>query len=668
MAAERAKAEVTALGMTGPAVIDTEMIPTAMIDIETKDDQAMGADSDQVDHKNGEKTSADVKAAEASETREERHRTSPGESSDRDRSSSPRRSEFDGEGRMYCYIPGEELEHEDKERYRPGGFHPIMLGDRIGHQGRYKIVDKLGWGYGSTVWLCKDSDIASWRAVKVLQASDSNEENQELKIFKLLEHVDREELEQNHVGLPESYFWQDGPNGRHLCFVSKLVAAFDSQSPPGYGVHSPTLLVELCFQLAKAVKYLHDKGICHGDIRTQNIGLRLDDAAEKLSQRELQQHIGDPLRYSVVKRLSGRPAYPHAPGVMFQSRSVMPLEPKYRTGKLVLIDFGLSYETAKLPPEQMSYRSNAAPELLFKRSPRGPATDLWALSCVFVQLRTSQSLVSEFDTWVRVLQGMEWCWGPLPETYRSNVSAKMEEFDEYSVDKERETPWKPGDPLSIPMSLETYQRAKINGSGKTETMRHFLNQAEQRFKYHLTDELIPHQLTFYDGTSDGFSSDEDDSSIKLGKRKTSTSSHTTTSPEPHGDKPTTPVAVENTVIESSSDGTTTEQVRRADIQRAMDRGRPYSWGNFPDSSDPCVCDWDDARGGRSMRVAENCTAEQHWYGDPDRIVVWQMSKNEQRVLGDLLEGMFKYDPEERLTTEQVINHRWFKQRREAIKE
>ncbi|KAK7942719.1 kinase domain-containing protein [Apiospora aurea] len=659
MAAKRTEAGVLILGMKGPTAIGTETIHTAMIDIETKDGQAMDADSDQVNHKNGERTSAGVKAAEASGT---------GESSGRDGSSSPRRSEFDGEDLVYRQIPGEELEHEDKEQYRPGGFHPIMPGDRLGHQGRYKIVDKLGWGYGSTVWLCKDSEIASWRAVKVLQARDSNEENQEFKIFKALEHVDREELEHNNIGLPETYFWQDGPNGRHLCFVSKLVAAMDSRPPPGYGLHSPTLLVDLCFQLAVAVKYLHDKGICHGDIRTQNIGLRLDDAVEKMSQHELQQHIGDPLRHSEVERLSGRPAYPHAPGVLFQRGSLMQLEPNYRTGKLVLIDFGLSYETAKLPPEQMSYRSNAAPELLFKRSPRGPATDLWALACVFVQLRTPYALVSEYDTWVRVLQGMEWCWGPLPEMYRSDVSAKLEGFDEYFVDNERETPWKPGDPLSIPISLETHRRTKADDSDQTKSMRHFLNQAEQNFKCHLTKELIPQEFMFYNGTSDGYSSDEDEGSIQHRKGKTSTSSRTTTLPEHRGDKPATPVATETTEKEPGSEKPATDQVLRADILRAIARGRPYKRGDFPDSSNPCICDWDDARGGRCIRVAEECTAEQHWYGDPDRIVVWQICKNEQRVLGDLLEGIFKYDPNERLTTEQVINHRWFKQRREALKD
>ncbi|KAK6854248.1 hypothetical protein PG995_009341 [Apiospora arundinis] len=482
------------------------MIPTTMIGTEMKANRTADTEPKQINTENVERIGADVIAVGIT---------------DRGRNSSPRRRDVDFEGLLYRHMPGEELEHEEKERYRPGGFHPIVPGDRLGYRDRYKVVDKLGWGYGSTVWLCRDSEIDSWRAVKVLQARDSTEDNRELKILKLLEHVDREELEHNHIGLPEGYFWQEGPNGKHLCFVSKPVAAMGASHPPGYGLHSPTMLIDLCFQLAQAVKYLHDKGICHGDIRVQNIGLRLDDTVDKLGLRELQQHIGEPMRYSAVETLSGRPAYPHAPDDMYHSGSLMRLKSKYRTGNLVLIDFGLSYETDRLPQEQLSYRSNAAPELLFKRSPRGPATDIWALACVFVQLRTPYALVSEFDTWVHALQEIEWRWGPLPEIYKNDVSAKLQAHDEYSVDEKRETPWNSGDPLSIPMSLEAYQQAKDNSSNTTKTIRQFLNVAEQTFKYHLTGDQIPQEFRFYDGSSDEYSSDGSDSSVKSMKRKAS---------------------------------------------------------------------------------------------------------------------------------------------------
>ena len=40
--------------------------------------------------------------------------------------------------------------------YRPGGYHPVALGDTL-KNGRYKIYHKLGYGGFSTVWVARDS-------------------------------------------------------------------------------------------------------------------------------------------------------------------------------------------------------------------------------------------------------------------------------------------------------------------------------------------------------------------------------------------------------------------------------------------------------------------------------------------------------------------------------
>jgi serine/threonine protein kinase len=40
--------------------------------------------------------------------------------------------------------------------YRPGGYHPVQLGDLF-HDGRLRVIRKLGEGSFSTVWLAKDT-------------------------------------------------------------------------------------------------------------------------------------------------------------------------------------------------------------------------------------------------------------------------------------------------------------------------------------------------------------------------------------------------------------------------------------------------------------------------------------------------------------------------------
>jgi non-specific serine/threonine protein kinase len=46
---------------------------------------------------------------------------------------------------------------EWSESYRPGGFHPVNIGDEF-KDSRYKVLRKLGYGSFSTVWLVCDNE------------------------------------------------------------------------------------------------------------------------------------------------------------------------------------------------------------------------------------------------------------------------------------------------------------------------------------------------------------------------------------------------------------------------------------------------------------------------------------------------------------------------------
>jgi serine/threonine-protein kinase SRPK3 len=61
-----------------------------------------------------------------------------------------------------AYIPsslGLLFTEEPVSMYRPGGYHPVRLGDTFKDR-RYKVYHKLGWGGSSTVWFAEDRKYA----------------------------------------------------------------------------------------------------------------------------------------------------------------------------------------------------------------------------------------------------------------------------------------------------------------------------------------------------------------------------------------------------------------------------------------------------------------------------------------------------------------------------
>jgi serine/threonine-protein kinase SRPK3 len=65
----------------------------------------------------------------------------------------------------------EENDSEDEgiEDYNIGGYHPVHIGEVLNN--RYVVIQKLGWGHFSTVWLCKDFKYKTYAAVKIQKSS-----------------------------------------------------------------------------------------------------------------------------------------------------------------------------------------------------------------------------------------------------------------------------------------------------------------------------------------------------------------------------------------------------------------------------------------------------------------------------------------------------------------
>jgi hypothetical protein len=143
---------------------------------------------------------------------------------------------------------------EPLELYEPGGYHPTMVGDLLGastparsgseSRGRYIVVDKLGHGGYSTVWLAYDQFDKNLVALKVGIAS-SDLPRREAKILRKLSSPPGATRPQTLSLLPRilDEFEIKGPNGTHTC-ISTMPRFEDSflQPPVSY----PSGLCPIC--------------------------------------------------------------------------------------------------------------------------------------------------------------------------------------------------------------------------------------------------------------------------------------------------------------------------------------------------------------------------------------------------------------------------------------
>lgn len=83
---------------------------------------------------------------------------------------------------------------ENLNNYRPGGFHPVLLGDTF-KDGRYIVVHKLGYGTYSMVWLVKDSSTGHYASLKILISDAAEWSGSSYNEVTVLSHLHAQEEE-----------------------------------------------------------------------------------------------------------------------------------------------------------------------------------------------------------------------------------------------------------------------------------------------------------------------------------------------------------------------------------------------------------------------------------------------------------------------------------------
>lgn len=157
---------------------------------------------------------------------------------------------------------------EPLQKYGPGGYHPIHIGDQLSN--RFTVIDKLGWGSASTVWLAKDNENDdACVVVSVSKASAAEVYAKELMPkMQYLRSGDDEHAGKKSLLFPHDSFSISGPNGIHFC----LVMTFEGQTvsrATNRAKGSETRPLPLAqakkavLDLGNAISYMHSMQITH---------------------------------------------------------------------------------------------------------------------------------------------------------------------------------------------------------------------------------------------------------------------------------------------------------------------------------------------------------------------------------------------------------------------
>ncbi|KAK2855648.1 hypothetical protein FQN49_004982 [Arthroderma sp. PD_2] len=326
---------------------------------------------------------------------------------------------------------------EKMERCRPGGYHPISIGDIL--VDRYQVTHKLGYGGYSTTWLARDKQNAAYIAVKISTADAPPHE---------VEILDSLKSQSNHLGrimipLVQDQFELEGPNGRHRCYVtSPARCSVDAaQSSTCFSVETARVLVT---QLIIAVAYMHTRGFVHGDIHLGNVLLRLPSSFDQLSTDQLYEKFGEPCKEEIV-RFDGEAPPPNVPihGIMpawlgKRAKLIPPSE-----GYLLLSDFGETFSPAtqqRLGSECHTPIIFRSPEAVFEpERPVSFPSDIWGLACATWSILGLRSLfdgVLATQDYITSQQIDILGISSFPSEWWSKWDARNERFDELGHPKE----------------------------------------------------------------------------------------------------------------------------------------------------------------------------------------------------------------------------------------
>ncbi|OGM49376.1 serine protein kinase, partial [Aspergillus bombycis] len=285
------------------------------------------------------------------------------------------------------------------EDYRPGGYHPVVLGD-VFNNGQYKVIRKLGEGSYSTAWLARDLNKGGYVALKILVSAISGSTT-ELRILRHIAEAAPAEAAR-HVTPLLGEFEHRGPNGVHRCLVfepmgpsvNTMVEELPQFNPRrrGMKIRYPLWMAKgILKQSLQALAFLHENGIAHGDFQPGNILFTLNNI--DATPEDVLQQKEDVQARSVsppVQRLDGKQDK-WAPRYLCAAQPLVPLTYYAEGFRVKLSDMGGAYFFTDPPQKPVTPLGLRTPELILTGAVDNTA-DVWSFGCLVFELITGQPL------------------------------------------------------------------------------------------------------------------------------------------------------------------------------------------------------------------------------------------------------------------------------------
>lgn len=329
------------------------------------------------------------------------------------------------EGHNFTRFPEQEVEaetseSEDEEDYREGGYHSVEIGETF-KKGRYIVLQKLGWGHFSTVWLCFDAVKECHCAIKVQKSDPHYAEaaKDEIKLLKALKKGNGE-YKDGVVALLD-YFEHKGPNGRHYCLTFEVLSKSILSLMKRFNYKGiPLQMIRVIVrQILEGLEYIHDScGIIHTDLKPENILFaHCDEEKEYLTNVARNAATDIERQLSCAGSDNSDPVHvPLSIGVETNP------DLAFASEQVKLVDFGNACWITKHFTEDIQTRQYRAPEVILGCGYDTKA-DMWSLACLVFEMATGDFLLDPhsgdgYDRDEDHLALMLELLGPIPQEMR----------------------------------------------------------------------------------------------------------------------------------------------------------------------------------------------------------------------------------------------------------